>query len=106
MVAMSDAAEHPHHEHHLLRDLARRAGEHHERAVHRREEAELAILETYLPAQLSDEELAAIAARAVESTGATGMAQMGQVMKAAQAEVAGGLGLVDRGVIIESKIST
>lgn len=42
MVAMSDAAEHPHHEHHLLRDLARRAGEHHERAVHRREEAELA----------------------------------------------------------------
>jgi uncharacterized protein len=54
-----------------------------------KEEAELAILETYLPAQLSDEELAAIATRAVESTGASGMAQMGQVMKAAQAEVAG-----------------
>jgi uncharacterized protein YqeY len=54
-----------------------------------REEAELAILETYLPAQLSDDELAGIATRAVESTGATGMAQMGQVMKAAQAEVAG-----------------
>jgi uncharacterized protein YqeY len=54
-----------------------------------REQAELAILETYLPAQLSDEELGAIAARAVESTGATGMGHMGQVMKAAQGEVAG-----------------
>ena len=53
------------------------------------EEAELAILEAYLPAQLSDDELEAIAARAVEQTGATGMAQMGQVMKVAQAEVAG-----------------
>jgi uncharacterized protein YqeY len=54
-----------------------------------KEEAELAILETYLPAQLSDEELAAIATRAVGQTSATGMGQMGQVMKAAQAEVAG-----------------
>jgi uncharacterized protein YqeY len=54
-----------------------------------KEVAELAILEAYLPAQLSDEELASIAARAVEQAGASGMAQMGQVMKAAQAEVAG-----------------
>jgi uncharacterized protein YqeY len=54
-----------------------------------KEVAELAILEDYLPAQLSDEELASIAARAVEQAGASGMAQMGQVMKAAQAEVAG-----------------
>ncbi|QGN58443.1 GatB/YqeY domain-containing protein [Nostocoides sp. HKS02] len=53
------------------------------------EEAELAILEAYLPAQLSDDELATIAAEAVASTGATGMAQMGQVMKAAQGAVAG-----------------
>jgi uncharacterized protein YqeY len=54
-----------------------------------KEEAELTILEAYLPAQLSDDELAAIAAEAVASTGATGMAQMGQVMKAAQGAVAG-----------------
>lgn len=54
-----------------------------------REEAELAILETYLPAQLDDAELRVIVAEAVESTGATGMAQMRQVMKAAQAAVAG-----------------
>ena len=53
------------------------------------EEAELVVLEAYLPAQLDDDELRAIVARAVESTGATGMPQMGLVMKAAQAEVAG-----------------
>ncbi|MDU0314013.1 GatB/YqeY domain-containing protein [Phycicoccus sp. M110.8] len=54
-----------------------------------KEEAEYAVLETYLPAQLSDAELEQIAAAAVEETGATGMPQMGQVMKAAQARVAG-----------------
>ncbi len=53
------------------------------------EEAELVVLEAYLPAQLEDAELGAIVARAVESTGATGMPQMGLVMKAAQADVAG-----------------
>jgi uncharacterized protein YqeY len=53
------------------------------------EEAELAVLERYLPAQLGDAELEAMVAQAVEQTGATGMPQMGQVMKAAQALVAG-----------------
>ena len=54
-----------------------------------KEMAELAVLETYLPAQLSDAELESLVAQAVQSTGATGMAQMGQVMKAAQPLVAG-----------------
>jgi uncharacterized protein YqeY len=54
-----------------------------------KEEAELLVLEAYLPAQLSDDELATIVATAIEQTGATGMPQLGQVMKAAQAVVAG-----------------
>ena len=53
------------------------------------EEAELVVLEAYLPAQLGDEELQAIVAQAVAETGATGMPQMGQVMKAAEGLVAG-----------------
>jgi uncharacterized protein len=53
------------------------------------EDAELVVLEAYLPAQLGDDELRAIVERAVASTGATGMPQLGLVMKAAQAEVAG-----------------
>ena len=53
------------------------------------EDAELAVLETYLPQQLGDDELERIVREAVASSGATGMAQMGQVMKAAQGQIAG-----------------
>ena len=54
-----------------------------------KEEAELVFLEAYLPAQLSDAELEALVARAITETGASGMPQMGLVMKAATALVAG-----------------
>ncbi|GAB95464.1 hypothetical protein BJY21_002548 [Kineosphaera limosa] len=54
-----------------------------------RENAELVFIEAYLPAQLTDEELAQIVADAVAETGATSMKQMGQVVKAAQVTVAG-----------------
>lgn len=53
------------------------------------EEAELVVLDGYLPAQLGDDELRTIVELAVASTGATGMPQLGLVMKAAQGEVAG-----------------
>ena len=53
------------------------------------EEAELAVLEGYLPQQLSDEELDGIVREAVASSGASGMSQMGLAMKAANAAVAG-----------------
>lgn len=54
-----------------------------------RERAEAEVLTGYLPAQLSDEELAALVRDAVASTGASGMAGMGAVMKAVQPKVAG-----------------
>ncbi|HET7276891.1 MAG TPA: GatB/YqeY domain-containing protein [Dermatophilaceae bacterium] len=54
-----------------------------------RENAELTVLESYLPAQLDDSELERLVAQAIDQTGATGMPQMGLVMKAAQALVAG-----------------
>jgi len=54
-----------------------------------KEEAELVFLEAYLPAQLSDEEVEALVAQAISETGASGMPQMGLVMKAATALVAG-----------------
>lgn len=53
------------------------------------EEAELAVIEGYLPDQLGEAELTRIVDGAVESLGATSMAQMGAVMKAVQTEVAG-----------------
>lgn len=54
-----------------------------------KEDAELALLEAYLPKQLSDEELTTIVREAVAASGATGMPQMGLAMKAAQQAVAG-----------------
>lgn len=53
------------------------------------ERAEEAVLTAYLPAQLSDEELAALVAAAIAETGASGPAGIGQVMKAATPKVAG-----------------
>lgn len=54
-----------------------------------REEAELAVLQDYLPAQLDDAELDRMAQSAVAETGASGMQGMGKVMKALQPQVAG-----------------
>jgi uncharacterized protein YqeY len=53
------------------------------------EEREAAIIEGYLPAELSDDELRAIVAAAVAETGASSPKDMGQVMKAAMGVVAG-----------------
>lgn len=53
------------------------------------ENAELAVLEEYLPRQLDDAGLTAIVDEVIAETGASGMAQMGQVMKAVQARIAG-----------------
>ena len=51
--------------------------------------AEAELYAAYLPAQLDDEELAAIVARVIAETGAEGPKAMGQVMKTVMAEVAG-----------------
>jgi hypothetical protein len=54
-----------------------------------RERAEEGVLASYLPSQLSDQELAGIVAEALAGVDASGRAAMGQAMKAAQGAVAG-----------------
>ncbi len=54
-----------------------------------KEEADLAVIEEFLPAPLSEEELRAEAARAVEEVGATGPRDMGRVMKVLMPRVRG-----------------
>jgi uncharacterized protein YqeY len=53
------------------------------------EEAEAAIIEAYLPAELSDDELRALVADAIAETGAESPADMGRVMKAAMQRAGG-----------------
>jgi len=53
------------------------------------EEAEAEILAGYLPAELSDDELAALVGDAVAESGATSVREMGKVMPLAMARVQG-----------------
>jgi len=54
-----------------------------------KEEAEYRLIETYMPASASDEDIDSAIASALTETGATTAKQMGLVMKAAQAKLAG-----------------
>ena len=71
-----------------------------------KEEAEKTMLEAYLPAGASEEEIDAAIAAAMTETGATSIKQMGVVMKAVQAKLTGktvdGKSLSDK---VRSKLS-
>jgi len=54
-----------------------------------KEEAELKLVESYMPAAPSDEEIEAAIAAAMAETGVTSQKQMGVVMKATQAKLVG-----------------
>ena len=54
-----------------------------------KEQAEMEILNTYLPKAMSPEDLAALVKEAIAEAGATSKAQMGAVMKVASAKAAG-----------------
>lgn len=54
-----------------------------------KEEAELRLIESFLPAAPSPEEMEAAISAAIAETGVTSLKQMGVVMKAAQAKLAG-----------------
>jgi uncharacterized protein YqeY len=54
-----------------------------------KEDAELKLIESYMPSAPSDEEIDAAISAAMSETGVTSSKQMGVVMKAAQAKLAG-----------------
>ena len=54
-----------------------------------KEKAEIDVIETYLPQAASKEEIEQVVAAAIAETGATSMKDMGKVMKATQAALAG-----------------
>ena len=68
-----------------------------------KEESELKLIETYLPSAPSDQEVEAAVEAAINETGATSSKQMGLVMKAAQAKLAGKR--VD-GKVLSEKVKT
>ena len=51
--------------------------------------AQIAVIEKFLPAQLSEDEVEAIVAKIIAETGASGIAAMGKVMGLASAQIGG-----------------
>ena len=51
--------------------------------------AQVAVIEKFLPAQLSEEEVEAVVAKIISETGASGIASMGKVMGLASAQLGG-----------------
>ena len=69
-----------------------------------KETAEIAVLQPYLPAQLSEAELDAIIADAIASTGAASIKDMGKVMGVVKAKAAGKADMGAVGARIKAKL--
>ena len=69
-----------------------------------KENSEIAVLQPYLPAQLSDAELDAIIADAISSTGAASIKDMGKVMGLVKSKAAGTADMGAVGARIKAKL--
>ena len=69
------------------------------------EQAELELLLAYLPAQMSDAEIAPLVAAALAQTGAQGVADMGKVMALLKPQLAGRADMGKVSALVKSKLS-
>ena len=67
----------------------------------RREEEEIAIIESFLPKQMSEEEIAVAARAAIADSGAAGPKDMGRVMAALRERHAGVIDLARAGAVVK-----
>ncbi|WP_151529407.1 MULTISPECIES: GatB/YqeY domain-containing protein [Corynebacterium] len=69
------------------------------------EEAEIAVFQSYQPAQLSDVELEQLVDSCIAETGASSMREMGAVMKTATAQAAGRADGARISAVVKAKLS-
>jgi uncharacterized protein YqeY len=69
------------------------------------ERFEVGVLSGYMPKQLSDDEIAAELQAVIESVGATGPADMGKVMGAAKAKLAGRADMGKVSALVKSRLA-
>jgi uncharacterized protein len=67
----------------------------------RQEEAEIAVIESFLPRQMSEDEIAAAARAAIAETGAAGVKDMGRVMARLRERHAGVIDLARAGAVVK-----
>ena len=70
-----------------------------------KEEGEIAVIESFLPKQLSDADVERVIAEIIASTGASGIKDMGKVMAELKAQYAGQLDMGKAGGVIKQKLS-
>jgi len=69
------------------------------------ERAEIAVLETYLPAQLSEDELAALIDEVIKATGAQSIRDMGKVMGQIKSKAAGRADMGAVGAAVKERLN-
>lgn len=69
------------------------------------ERNELEVISTFLPAALTEEEIQSLVAEAIESTGASGMADMGKVMGMIKPKAQGRADIGEISKIIKAKLA-
>jgi hypothetical protein len=70
-----------------------------------RENAEIALLQTYLPAQLSDAEIDQVIAEAIAATGATSVKDMGKAMAVIKSRAQGKADMAVVGAKVKARLS-
>ena len=70
-----------------------------------KEEAEIVIIEKFLPAQMSDSEVEAAVAGLISATGAAGIKDMGKVMAELNTKYAGQLDMAKAGAVVKQKLA-
>jgi uncharacterized protein YqeY len=70
-----------------------------------KEQDELKVIQTYLPSQLSDEEIASIIDEAIQSTGAESMRDMGKIMGIIKPKMQGRADMSAVSALIKSRLS-
>ena len=66
-----------------------------------KERSEIAVIESFLPTQMGDEEIAAAAKTAIAETGAAGVKDMGKVMAALRERHAGVIDMARAGAVVK-----
>ena len=70
-----------------------------------KEEEEIAVIESFMPKQMSDDEIAAAARAAIAETGAAGVKDMGKVMAALRERHAGVIDMGRAGAVVKQLLA-
>ena len=71
-----------------------------------KEQAEIAVLSVYLPAQLSENEIQAVIATAIAQTGASGPQDMGKLMAVLKPQLAGKADMAKVSILVKKALSS